>query len=137
VRRYRRGHIAGPGGARSSGGELAGACQALPRLIDGALARFDFRAATGAIWSVVQAGNRLIETERPWVLARRENQGDHAASGRLDELLGVLAGACRVLATELRPFLPAGSAALSSQFRTHGGVIAPPAPVFARLGTTA
>jgi methionyl-tRNA synthetase len=29
------------------------------------LARFDFRAATGAIWSVVQAGNRLVETQRP------------------------------------------------------------------------
>jgi len=86
---------------------------------------------------VVQAGNRLIETERPWELARRESQGDHAAAGRLDELLSVLAGACRVLAAELVPFLPAGSAALSSQFRTDGGVIAPPSPVFTRLSTAA
>ena len=137
VRRYRRGRIASPGGARPFGTELAGACQALPRLIDDALARFDFRAATAAIWSVVQAGNRLIETERPWELARRENQEDHAAAGRLDELLCVLAGTCRVLATELRPFLPAGSATLSGQFRTDGGVIGPPAPVFARLRTAA
>src|SRR6516164_532671 len=137
VRRYRRGRIASPGGARPFGTELAGACQALPRLIDDALARFDFRAATGAIWSVVQAGNRLIETERPWELARRENQADHAAAKRLDELLNVLAGACRVLAAELGPFLPAGSAALSGQFRTGGGVIGPPAPVFARLRTAA
>jgi methionyl-tRNA synthetase len=137
VRRYRRGQIAGPGGARSLGTELAGAGQALPHLIDDALGRFDFRAATGAIWSVVQAGNRLIETGQPWELARREDQRDHAAAGRLDELLGVLAGACRVLATELGPFLPAGSAALSGQFRTDGGVIAPPAPVFTRFRTAA
>jgi methionyl-tRNA synthetase len=137
VRRYRRGQIAGRDGARSFGTELAGAGQALPHLIDDALARFDCRAATGAIWSVVQAGNRLIETERPWELARRENQGDHAAAGRLDEVLGVLARACRVLATELGPFLPAGSAALSRQFRTDGGVITPPAPVFTRLRTAA
>jgi len=137
VHRYRRGRIAGPCGARSFGTELARAGQALPRLIDDALAGFDFRAATGAIWSVVQAGNRLIETERPWELARRESHGDHAAAGRLDELLSVLAGACRILAAELGPFLPAGSAALSSQFRTDGGVIAPPSPVFTRLSTAA
>jgi len=133
VRKYRQGRIAGPGGASSFGTELAGACQALPRLIDDALARFDFRAATGAIWSAVQAGNRLIETQRPWELARRENQGDHAAAAQLDGLLGVLAGACRVLATELAPFLPAGSAALSRQLGTGDGPAAPPAPVFARL----
>jgi methionyl-tRNA synthetase len=137
VRRYRPGLIAGPGGASSSGTELAGACQALPHLVDEALARFDFRAATGAIWSVVQAGNRLVETRRPWELARRESQGDHAAAAHLDELLSVLAAACRVLATELGPFLPAGSAALSRQLGTGGGVAAPPAPVFPRLGTPA
>ena len=134
VRKYRQGQIAGAGGASPPRTELAGAGHALPHLIDGALARFDFRAATGAIWSVVQAGNRLIETERPWELARREQQGDHPAAGRLDEVLGVLAGACRVLAAELEPFLPAGSAALSRQLRADDGVIAPPAPVFARLG---
>jgi methionyl-tRNA synthetase len=133
VHRYRHGQIADPGGASSLGAELAGACQALPHLIDDALARFDFRAATGAIWSVVQAGNRLVETQRPWELARRQGQGDHAAAARLDELLGVLAGACRVLATELEPFLPAGSAALGRQFGTDGGVAAPLAPVFPRL----
>jgi methionyl-tRNA synthetase len=137
VRRYRRGRIAGPGGVRSFGTDLAGAGQALPRVIDGALAGFDFRAATGAIWSVVQAGNRLIETERPWELARRESQGEHAAAARLDQLLDSLAGTCRILAAQLAPFLPAGSAALSSQFRTDNGVIAPLAPVFPRLGTAA
>jgi methionyl-tRNA synthetase len=57
------------------------------------------------------------------------------AAARLDELLGVLAEACRILATELQPFIPAGASALSSQFRTHRGSIAPPAPVFARLKT--
>ena len=133
VRRYRPGLIAGRGGASPPGTDLAAACHALPRLIDDALARFDFRAATGAIWSAVQAGNRLIETQRPWELARRENQGDHAAAAQLDGLLGVLAGACRVLATELAPFLPAGSAALGRQLGTGDGPAAPPAPVFARL----
>ena len=131
----RGGRIAGPAGAAALGTELVNAYQALPRLIDDALARFDFRAATGAICSVVQAGNRLVETQRPWELARREKQGARVAATRLDELLGVLTEACRILATELQPFIPAGASALSSQFRTHRGSIAQPTPVFARLKT--
>jgi hypothetical protein len=63
----------------------------------------------------------------------REKQGDHAAAARLDELLSVLVEACRTLAAELQPFIPTGSSALSSQFHTDNGSIAPPAPVFARL----
>src|SRR5215813_12320025 len=66
VHRYRDGRIAGPAGTTPLGAGLAGACRALPQLIDDALARFDFRAATGAICSVVQAGNRLVEAQRPW-----------------------------------------------------------------------
>jgi methionyl-tRNA synthetase len=133
VHRYRAGRIGGPADAAPLGAEIAGASQALPQVIDDALARFDFRAATGALCSVVQAGNRLVETHRPWDMARRERQGDRAAATRLDELLGVLTEACRVLATELQPFIPASASALSSQFRTRRGSIAPPAPVFARL----
>jgi methionyl-tRNA synthetase len=133
VHRYRQGRLAGPASAVPPGTELAGACRGLPQLIDQALARFDFRAATGAICSAVQAGNRLVEAQRPWELARREEQGDDTAATRLDGLLDVLAETCHVLATELQPFIPAGASVLSSQFRTHRGRIAPPAPVFARL----
>jgi methionyl-tRNA synthetase len=133
VHRYRAGRIGAPAGAAPLGAELAGASQALPQVIDDALARFDFRAATGAICSVVQAGNRLVETQRPWDLARRERQGDHVAATRLDELLSVLVNACRVLASELQPFIPAGASALSSQLRTRRGSIAQPTPVLVRL----
>jgi methionyl-tRNA synthetase len=133
VHRYCAGRIGGPAGAAPLGAELAGASQVLPQVIDDALARFDFRAATGAICAVVQAGNRLIETQRPWDLARREGQGDRAAATRLDELLGALVTACRTLASELQPFIPAGASVLSGQFRTRRGSIAPSAPVFARL----
>lgn len=132
VCKYRHGRIAPPASPPAPGGELSLACQALPHRIDQALARFDLRAATGAIWSVVQAGNRLAETERPWELAREAERGDHAAATRLDEVLAVLTGACRTLATELGPFLPCGSSALSEQLRIRHGAIAPPVPVFAR-----
>lgn len=133
VHKYREGQISKPSGATSVGTQLVKAYQALPHLIDDALARFDFRAATDALWSVVEAGNRLVETQRPWELARREEQGDGAAATQLDEVLSVLAEACRILAAELQPFIPTGSSALSSQFRAHHGSIAPPAPLFPRL----
>lgn len=140
VHKFRHGRIAplptGPSATVSAAapGELVTACQTLPHRIDQALARFDFRAATGAIWSVVQAGNRLAETERPWELARR---ADRDAATRLDEVLDVLTGACRTLAAELEPFLPTGSAALRGQFHTRHGAIVAPAPVFARLRAAA
>jgi methionyl-tRNA synthetase len=47
-------------------------------------------------------------------------------------VLAVLTGACRVLATELGPFLPAGAAALGRQLHAPHGTIAPPVPVFTR-----
>ncbi len=132
VHNYREGQISKPSGATSVGTQLVKAYQALPYLIDEALARFDFRAATDALWSVVEASNRLIETQRPWELARRDEQGEQAAT-QLDEVLSVLAEACRILAAEAGPFIPTGSSALSKQFRTGDGSIAPPTPIFARL----
>jgi methionyl-tRNA synthetase len=95
----------------------------VPGRIDRALAVFDFRAALTALWSVVDAGNRLVETERPWELHR-----EHAAE-RLDDVLATLLGRCRLAATELAPFLPAGSARLLAQLDGT----TPPEPVFRRL----
>jgi methionyl-tRNA synthetase len=80
---------------------------------------------------------RGLREPRPWELARREKQGDHAAATQLDELLSVLVEASRILAAEVQPFIPLGSSALSRQFHTDDGSIAPPAPVFARLQTPA
>ena len=124
---------AGVAGAGVAGAGVARACDALPRLIDESLAGFDFRAATSAVSSVVATGNRLAETERPWELARREADGDRAAADRLDRVLAVLVHACRVLAAELEPFLPAGAAVLGRQLQPGPGRAAPPEPVFTRL----
>jgi methionyl-tRNA synthetase len=95
----------------------------VPARIDRALAAFDFRAAADALFSVVDAGNRLVETERPWELHRDHNDE------RLDEVLGTLLGLCRLAATELAPFLPAGSARLLAQLDGT----ARPEPAFKKL----
>jgi methionyl-tRNA synthetase len=93
----------------------------VPGRIDRALAGFDFRGALEALWSVVDDGNRLVERERPWELARDDE--------RLDEILAALLARCLLVATELGPFLPDGSARLLAQLRAE----APVEPVFRRL----
>ncbi|WSG47949.1 class I tRNA ligase family protein [Dactylosporangium sp. NBC_01737] len=99
---------------------------ALPAAVDRALAVFDLRAATDAIWAAVAAGNRLVEETRPWELARR------GQAGELDTVLSDLVALCRVVTRELGPFLPAGAARLAAQLG-DGALVGTPSPVFPRL----
>jgi methionyl-tRNA synthetase len=130
ITRYREGQLPGRPVSPSTGAELVKATEALPDLIDEALGRFDFRAATAAVSNVVDVGNHLVNAEKPWELARAGTAGDSAASARLDEVLAVLADACRVISTELQPFIPAGAQALLRQL--HAPRTGPPTPVFPR-----
>ncbi|HEX8627808.1 MAG TPA: methionine--tRNA ligase, partial [Catenuloplanes sp.] len=115
VHRYRSGALVEPDAPAGDCARLASLGTALPARIDDALAAFDFRSATDAIWTVVSAGNRLVEAERPWALAKLRLAGDAAAGERLDALLSTLVGCCREVARELAPFLPAGAARLAAQ----------------------
>jgi methionyl-tRNA synthetase len=110
-------------GRRPGGVRTAPPRTDVPARIDAALAAFDFRAALDALWSAVDAGNRLVDAERPWQL-----DPDRDAE-RLDAVLAALLGWCRLAATELAPFLPAGSTRLLTQL---DGTCSP-APVFQRL----
>jgi methionyl-tRNA synthetase len=107
------------------GGEVTGTpidlVKDLPDQIDEAVAAFDLRAATGALCDAVDTGNRYIETERPWERADRR-----------DDVLATLVAACRVIAAELRPFLPSGAARLTGQLG-DGAFVGSPRPAFPRL----
>jgi methionyl-tRNA synthetase len=96
--------------------------------VDRALDAFDFRAATGALCDVVDHANRLIAAEQPWLLVR---SGDRASAARFDDVLATLVHACRVLAGELRPFLPGGAHRLLGRLG-DGTHLGPPLPVFPR-----
>jgi methionyl-tRNA synthetase len=85
---------------------LRALCGKLPSAIDEAFAVFDLRAATVALWEVVAEANRFVSATQPWELATAARAGDRGAAGRLDALLSVLLDACRVLRSELAPFLP-------------------------------
>jgi methionyl-tRNA synthetase len=98
VHRYRDGTVLAGASTLAAG---------LPARIDAALELFDLRRATDAIRDAVDRGNRFVERERPWELAR-----DPAAAGRLDAALAELVGLCRTLAVECGPFVPDGAARL-------------------------
>ena len=85
---------------------LSTLCAALPAAIDKALGTCDLRAATAAIWEVVSEANRFVSTTQPWGLARTARMGHADASERLNAVLAVLFGTCRLIAQELTPFLP-------------------------------
>jgi methionyl-tRNA synthetase len=115
------------GGEIEVGRELVDLSAGLPAAVDRSLSGFDFRGATDAIWAVVTSANRFVEAERPWELARREQQGD-----RLDAVLATLVAAARYVTRELAPFLPEGSARLAAQLGA-GRLVASPQPAFPRL----
>jgi methionyl-tRNA synthetase len=85
---------------------LQALCSELPAAIDEALAAFDLRAATAALWEVVTEANRFVSATQPWKLANAARGGNNRAAERLDAVLVVLLGACTVITDELRPFLP-------------------------------
>lgn len=112
---------------------LLAACRDAPDLVRAAVDDFDFRRATAAVWRIVEEANRHVERVRPWELARAERGGDAEAGRRLDAAVAALLTACRVLATELTPFVPTLAARVSGQCVTLSGRLPLPRPVFPRL----
>ncbi|MFI6359640.1 methionine--tRNA ligase [Streptomyces sp. NPDC050743] len=133
VHRYRGGTVPSLGTDRFTVATLLDVCAKAPARIDAALADFDFRRATGATWDIVEEANRCIDVTRPWELARAERHGNAAAGERLDAVLSALVAACRVLAEELRPFIPDAAARIAAQVTSLDGSLPPATPLFLRL----
>lgn len=99
IHRYR-------GGVVPAAGQLLPAALSAPAEVDAALADFDFRAASAAVWEIAREANRYISQVQPWTLG---------ASARRDEVLGSLYQTCRVLTAELAPFLPDSAERITAQ----------------------
>ena len=98
-----------------------------------ALEAFDFRAATSAVWAIVEEANRYAERAQPWHLAAAEHGGDAGAGRQLDVALAELTGACRTLATELTPFVPGLAARIAIACDDSAGRLPAAGPLFGRL----
>jgi methionyl-tRNA synthetase len=62
--------------------------------------------ALAALWEFVGAGNRFVEAEQPWVIARAVKAGEDGAAEQLRGILGDLVEACRLLALAVAPVMP-------------------------------
>jgi methionyl-tRNA synthetase len=133
VHRYRGGAVPSSDAAPAVGAaRLVDVCRKAPGLVDAALADFDFRRATRAVWSIVEEANRCIDATRPWELARAERQGDSASAQCLDTVLATLVTACRVLADELCPFIPDAASRINEQLTPVAGILPTAQPLFPR-----
>jgi methionyl-tRNA synthetase len=128
------GHAAGAQGPAAGG--LVRASREAQALIDAALAGFDFRRATEALWRVVDEANRFVNQVRPWDLAKAERAGDEAAAAALDAVLALLVRTCQQVAGWLAPFLPDAAARITRQCTASDGRLPAPSPVFQRLTST-
>jgi methionyl-tRNA synthetase len=138
VHRYRQGKVprtahAEPARPAPAGRALAELRHQTPQRVAAALAAFDFRAATAAIWAVVEEANRYVERAEPWRLARAERDGDTGSGERLDESLALLVETCSQLGGELAPFLPGLAARIQAACDDSAGRLPPARPVFPRL----
>jgi methionyl-tRNA synthetase len=125
VHRFRGGVVpVAAAGVDPGAAALEAACRAVGGAVDAALAGYDFRAAAGAVWSIVVAANRYVEQARPWRLRGAE----------LDTCLTVLLAACRRLAAELAVLLPDAAAGVAARCTPDGdGRLPVPSPLFTRL----
>jgi methionyl-tRNA synthetase len=97
-----------------------------PARIEDALANYDFRQAASALWDIVEAANRYIETTAPWQLAKTQDP-------LLESVLATLHDACLHLGGELSPFLPSAAARITTQCTPVDGILPPATPLFPRL----
>jgi methionyl-tRNA synthetase len=75
------------------------------------IGKVQFSRALEAIWSLVSAANRHVETSKPWALAK-----DPANKDTLGTVMYSLAATLRVVSALLWPFMPAKMEDLRTQF---------------------
>jgi methionyl-tRNA synthetase len=117
----------------SDAAELAETIEQTPDAVRAALSRFDFRTAAAAVFKIVDEANRYVDKAEPWHLGRAERAGDPDAGRRLDQVLGALLVACRVLAAEIWPFLPDLAARVAAACDDCSGTLPRPQQVFPRI----
>jgi methionyl-tRNA synthetase len=109
-------------------GALNSVIEAAPEVIAEALADFDFRRATEAVWRIADEANRYVNQTRPWSLAKTGRDTELAA------VLQTLLQGCQSIGTLLHPFLPAAASVITGQVTPDSdGILPSPTPIFPRL----
>ena len=147
LQKYRNGCLGVVGEETAIDRSLLAQVEATQRGVEEAMSQQAFHTALEHINTLVRFGNRYVEENAPWALAK---QGDDA---RLDTVLYHLAESLRLIAIQLTPFMPDKCAGMLAQvmnqdvnvdelnMHKHGGwgylkpghVCARPEPVFPRM----
>jgi len=104
--RWLGGVLPGPGAVEGTDAELA---EVAVRAVSGFRAgmdAFQYRAALDALWELVRAGNKYVDTEAPWALNKA------GRTERLGVVLRNVAEVCRIVASCLTPVMPRKSVEL-------------------------
>lgn len=102
--KYFGGTVPAPSPAGEADGALAAQAAASVAAVDAAMEDLEFHKALPAILDLARAGNRYIDANEPWRLAR-----DKTASARLGTVLYNALEAARICALLASPFVPAAS----------------------------
>jgi len=134
VHRHRQGRVPRPAACPAADGRaLIDVRDHVSERAAAGLAGYDIRAATAAIWRLVEEANRYVERAEPWQLARAERSGEPGAGEALDGCLALLVGTCARLGRELAPFVPGLAARIAAACDDSAGQLPPAGPVFPRL----
>jgi methionyl-tRNA synthetase len=71
--------------------------------------------ALAALWDFVDAANREVDLQQPWVLAKEAKAGVEGKNESLRYVLGDLVEACRLAALAVAPFMPAATPKILAQ----------------------
>jgi len=108
ITRYRGGAV--PSG---TGDELKAEATAMTDAYRDAMAKLDLHGALEVLWKFISRGNRYVEENAPWKLAK-----DPAQAGKLDAVLYNLAESLRLISVLVQPVMPT----IAAQMRTQLGV---------------
>jgi methionyl-tRNA synthetase len=101
VNRYLEGDRPAP-----AGGTLAGVAADALRTYRERLEANLLHDALAALWSLVEAANRHVDSTKPWDLSKAAKAGDDTAAATLREVLGDLVEASRLVGLAVAPFMP-------------------------------
>ncbi len=89
---------------RAAESELEPVAERVARAIDAHLAEFSTQRALAALWELVAAGNKFVDTRAPWRLAKDPDKRTELGGVMYESL-----EALRVIAVLLEPFMPGTS----------------------------
>ena len=101
LHKHRGGVIPAPGPSDREGRVLTGLIESEADDVIAHIDKLQFSEALGAIWAVIGRGNKYMEVEAPWKLAK-----DEECAIRLDTVLYTVLDTVRSVAIMIEPFMP-------------------------------